>query len=76
MIPSIIGTVWGGKPVLVIASCDQLQDLYINKNKANTKHKDIKNKWFKLNYRSLLWDDSNNPDYPTKRKIISSAFFK
>ena len=75
-IPPIIGTVFFGTPVLFINSCDQLQELYITKNKANTKHVEIKDKWFKLNHRSLLFQDSNDPDYPIKRKIVGGAFFK
>jgi len=75
-IPSIVGTVWFGKNVLMINTCEPLQDIYINCNKANTKHKEGKDMWFKFNYRSLLWADTHDPEYPLKRKVVSGAFFK
>lgn len=61
---------------LSINSADFLEDIYINQNKYHTKH--FKERALFSNFipQSLLFIDSEHPDYNNKRKAVSGAFFK
>lgn len=75
-LPPIIGLSFLGVPVLIIAGCDPLQDIYVNKNQFNTKHPDGARMWAKLMPKSLLFMQTKDQTYAQKRKIVTGAFFK
>ena len=75
-LPPFTGTVVFGMPIVLICDPDALEDLYIKKNAAYSKHeleRQFGDPLFKNNIATMV---TEHPEYATKRKVLSSAFFK
>ena len=61
---------------MLIHSADLLQDVYVNKNSAVSK--DWRGIWefWSLMSQSILFQQTDHPNYVDKRKALSGAFFK
>ena len=55
---------------------DALQDIYVNKNSAFTKHELERRFGVPLLFNNIVNIDTDDPSYHKKRKALSSAFFK
>ena len=75
-LPSHTGLCMMGEVMLFFNDPDALQDIYVNKNSAFTKHELERRFGVPLLYNNILSIDTDDPQYNKKRKALSSAFFK
>jgi hypothetical protein len=76
VLPEIIGRIILGQVFLVFTSPNQLQDIYVKKNAFTTKFWRSSSSFSWLLKKSIIFDQTNDPNYPEKRKALSGAFFK
>ena len=67
-LPAIVGSVWFGKPVIVVNDSVCLNEFYVNKNAKLTKHSLGLSFWAYIMPSSILTMPTENPDYNEKRK--------
>jgi hypothetical protein len=65
-----------GQVNLTITSAEMLEDIYINKNAQTSKWFMSRWQFWKIMPSSIVFQPSEDPTYPEKRKALSSAFFK
>ena len=75
-LPPFSGAMLFGMPCILISDVDALEDVYIKKNPAFSKHELERAFGPPLVYNNIVNMETDNPDYSTKRKVLSSAFFK
>ena len=75
-LPPYSGAMLFGMPCILISDPDALEDVYIKKNSAYTKHELERQFGFPLFENNIVNMETDDPAYPTKRKVLSSAFFK
>ncbi len=63
------------EPVLHFRDPEMLQEIYVTKNKYFDKHPYLKGIFFPLLGESTLFESSNQ-SWATKRKVLSTAFYK
>ena len=75
-LPPAIGVLFMGQVNLTITSAEMLEDIYINKNAQTSKWFMSRWQFWKIMPSSIVFQPSEDPTYPEKRKALSSAFFK
>jgi len=68
--------VFPGRYALSINSCDYLEDIYVKQNSAHTKPEIMRKVWSQFAPNNILNQDSDHPDFGSKRKVLASSFFK
>ena len=74
--PPKIGYLLFGIPTIVFTSADDLNELYVTKNSAYSKHPIKRAGSAPLFNKSMALMDTDDPDYKAKRKALSAAFLK
>ena len=75
-LPPHAGLCMMGEVMLFFNDPEALQDIYINKNAAFTKHEVERKFSAPMFYNNIVSMETEDPQYHTKRKALSSAFFK
>ena len=75
-LPPFTGTMLFGMPAILICDPAALEDLYVKKNSAYTKHEIERRFGPPLIYNNIVNMETDEPLYAPKRKVLSSAFFK
>ena len=65
-----------GTPMIFFTSPDSLQDLYVIKNSAYTKHEIERKFGAPLVYNNIVNMETDDPSYSAKKRVLSSAFYK
>jgi len=74
--PPFSGTFAFGMPLVMIADPDALQELYITKNSAYTKHPLERQFGQPLMFNNILAMETEDPSYAPKKRVLSSSFYK
>lgn len=75
-LPPVIGVPAFADVWLLILDSSTSQQLFIDKNKFNTKHPMSKEAQSSFLERTLLFTETEDADYAQRRKIVTAAFFK
>ena len=75
-LPPHAGLCMIGEVMLFFSDPDALQDIYVNKNAAYTKHETERKFGAPMFYNSIVAMETEDPQYRTKKKALSSAFYK
>ena len=65
-----------GTPSIIFNSARSLEELYVTKNAYYTKHENERLYSAPLLNKNMITMDTDDPQYKSKRKVLSSAFFK
>jgi hypothetical protein len=75
-LPGFSGTFLFGMPMIFIADPDALEELYVTKNAAFTKHPLERQMSAPLLLNNIVNMDTDDPNYAPKKRVLSSAFYK
>jgi cytochrome P450 len=75
-IPAIVGIVIFGMPFLCVNDPKLLEDFYVRQNQHYSKHAMMQAGGTPLFYSNISSMSSDDPNYPARRKVLSTAFLK
>ena len=75
-LPPFSGTMLFGMPCILISDPDALEDVYIKKNSAFTKHEIERSFGYPLLLNNIISMETEDPEYKKKRKALSAAFLR
>lgn len=64
------------RPTLLLNSAKMAEEVFITKNKFNTKEPSSRRDYSILMRDTIVFQDTFDDDYVAKRKSVSAAFFK